>query len=139
MRDDAVEFDTKYKVGVMQAWLDGEEIEVKSLSTGNWIAAGLPLWDWANCIYRVKEVKPLINWEHVADEYNYLSVDKMGVAYLYEKCPVIDDYEIGVWATTSGGFSTAVTHKSLVLPDHLDWENSLVERPNTTEENRNDA
>lgn len=126
---------TKEKMEVMQAFLDGREIEMAKYGVAWEPVPVNPSWNWRDFSYRVKPEKPSINWEHVADEYNFLSVDRMGSAYLYEKCPVIDDYDIGVWSTISGGFSTAVTHKSLFLPEGLDWEDSLVERPSITKGN----
>lgn len=46
------------KIAVMQAWEDGEDIEV-CYGGGVWALTPEPHWDWAARDYRVKE-KPLI-------------------------------------------------------------------------------
>lgn len=59
---------TKEAIKVMQAYVDGEEIEYKD-SSGAWRAVnGEPLWNFCECEYRVKP-KPL---------ECYLVVDNLG-------------------------------------------------------------
>ena len=123
-------YSTKEKMEVMQAFLDDREIEMTKHGFVWEPVPDSPSWNWGTFSYRVKPEKPSINWEHVHDKYNYLSVDKTGDTYLYEKCPVLEDSNSGEWLATSGEVSTAMAHKSLVLPEGLDWESSLVERPN---------
>lgn len=51
----------RHQIAVMQAWVDGKEIEVKSKGYQNgWINAEGPCWDWKTYDYRVKpeERKP---------------------------------------------------------------------------------
>ena len=47
---------TKEKVEVMQAWLDGVTIEISGRGRKNWrhLVLDEPLWDWKNTDYRIK-------------------------------------------------------------------------------------
>jgi hypothetical protein len=47
---------TSEKIAVMQAFLDGKEIESlpRIGGTGKWVAWPEPKWDWDCCDYRVK-------------------------------------------------------------------------------------
>lgn len=65
---------TKQKIEVMQAWLDGETIQISSNEhgTGIWYDISSnpsdPGWDWKLFNYRIKpkEVKkPSINWDQM--------------------------------------------------------------------------
>ena len=74
----------------------------------------------------VKKVKkPTINWEHVRDDYNYLSQDANGNAWLYwEKPELSEDH----WIATKGECAEANSHVSYI-PGTCDWDDSLVARP----------
>lgn len=45
---------TKEMIAVMQAYVDGKEIEILN-SMGNWITVIEPFWNWQIINYRVKE------------------------------------------------------------------------------------
>jgi len=45
--------ETREAIKVMQAYVDGAEIEMK-LSSG-WIQATTPFWDWSNTEWRIKK------------------------------------------------------------------------------------
>jgi hypothetical protein len=63
-----VEFDTREKIEVMQAFLDGETIEV--LCFKEWTKAGTPIWDWKNQKYRVRpEIE--IGQEVIVNDWSY--------------------------------------------------------------------
>lgn len=48
--------ETKRMIEVMQAYVDGEEIELRLRThTTNWRSAATPCWTWDTCDYRVKE------------------------------------------------------------------------------------
>lgn len=49
---------TKYKVEVMQAYLDGKQIEVH-LPYGSWTLDDNPSWNWGTFSYRVKPPIPV--------------------------------------------------------------------------------
>ena len=53
--------ETKKAVAVMQAYVDGAEIEYNAPGYGEWrIVAGKPFWSWSQNQYRVKPKKPRI-------------------------------------------------------------------------------
>ena len=54
-------------IGIMQAYVDGNEVEVQRLLAGAvWIPTGAPCWDWLNSDYRIKPTATLRPW--TADE-----------------------------------------------------------------------
>lgn len=54
---------TKEAIRVMQAFVDGKEVEVQRLLAGScWIPAGAPCWDWLNGNYRIKPTATLRPW-----------------------------------------------------------------------------
>ena len=59
---------TKEAIRVMQAFVDGKEVEVevKLLNSSCWIPAETPCWDWNSCIWRIKPTAKLRPW--TADE-----------------------------------------------------------------------
>ncbi len=59
---------TKEAIRVMQAYVDGKEVEVevKLLNSSCWIPAETPCWDWNSCIWRIKPTAKLRPW--TADE-----------------------------------------------------------------------
>lgn len=56
--------DTKKAIEVMQAWVDGAEIE---FFDSKWLAIADPVWNWDKGPYRVKP-KPREFWIHVSDD-----------------------------------------------------------------------
>lgn len=68
--------------------------------------------------------KDSIDWSHVANEFNFLSRDKGGQAFISQKRPYADNRR---WR---GGFSfeSAETFASYVRGT-CDWKDSLVVRP----------
>ena len=58
---------TKEAIKVMQAFVDGKEVDVQRLLDGSvWMPAGAPCWDWLNGNYRIKPTATLRPW--TADE-----------------------------------------------------------------------
>ena len=56
--------ETKEAIRVMQAYVDGKEVE--SLYGGKWALACIPRWDWDDTDYRIKSTPVLRPW--TADE-----------------------------------------------------------------------
>ncbi len=49
------EMNTKEKIAVMQAWLDGKTIQLLTLAKHAWTDVSRePRWDWSECSYRIK-------------------------------------------------------------------------------------
>jgi hypothetical protein len=46
--------DTEYCIKVMQAYLEGQAIENRNLSSGQWYEIGIPSWNWSYIEYRIK-------------------------------------------------------------------------------------
>jgi len=58
---------TKEAIRIMQAYVDGKEVDVQRLLDGSvWMPAGAPCWDWLNGNYRIKPTAKLRPW--TADE-----------------------------------------------------------------------
>lgn len=56
---------TKAAIAVMQAYVDGNQIEVKGRGVGWCPCATDPTWDWTVCEYRVKPEPKLRPWTPV--------------------------------------------------------------------------
>ena len=56
--------ETKAAIRIMQAYVDGKEVE--SLYGGKWALACIPRWDWDDTDYRIKPTATLRPW--TADE-----------------------------------------------------------------------
>jgi len=48
------EIDTKEMIAVMQAYIDGKQIEYKDKKSNQWLDTQSPVWDWFDCDYRIK-------------------------------------------------------------------------------------
>ena len=57
---------TKEMIDVMQAYLDGEQIE-ESIDQKVWLTCE-PIWNWAKCDYRVKQKKKYVPFD-TAEEF----------------------------------------------------------------------
>lgn len=123
--------DVKYKIEVMQAYAEGKEIQFSMKYDEDWDECSNPIFNWELFNYRVKPKiieKPSINWDHVSDEFNYLTVDTQGDktwSYLYKNKPYWDDG----WCSMHGGdCETACVFESL-NPGNCEPQDSLVCRP----------
>lgn len=117
---------TENKIKIMQAYLDGKEIEFRCYSCISWNDCTKPTWNWGEVQYRIKELIPdYINWDHVSPKYKYIARDSSNEAYAYLQEPVPGHT---MW------FSDSCSHRSV---DHLssykqgdvDWKDSLIKRP----------
>jgi len=57
---------TKEAIRVMQAYVDGKEVESKHITSHNWVLDKTPRWNWDNFDYRIKPTPVLRPW--TADE-----------------------------------------------------------------------
>jgi len=57
---------TKEAIRVMQAFVDGKEVEYLHSGTEGWVTTTNPSWNWTNCFYRIKPTPVLRPW--TADE-----------------------------------------------------------------------
>ena len=118
---------TKQKMEVMQAYLDGRPIEV-NLGDGweLWLPLSEPIWTWGTNEYRIAKTPDSIDWNHVAERFKYMARDKDGRVYLYTHKPWAGN---SGWASnmTYSGVIYADVYSSLKVGD-VDWQDSLVER-----------
>lgn len=112
---------TKRMIEVMQAYVDGEEIEANSQSSGKWGKRSKPFWNWADVEYRIvpPATQDSINWDHVAPEFKYMERRPTGEAYLYtghpEKSYTLRSVPASIFSSYRKGT--------------VDWKDSLVIRP----------
>lgn len=50
--------ETKKAIEVMQAFVDGKEIEYRGNGDCDWTKLSIPAWDWSKYIYRIKPAEP---------------------------------------------------------------------------------
>ena len=62
----------KEKIAVMQAALDGKEIECVNRPSYEWFAITDPDWQWRVCDYRIKQ-EPMEFWVNICPNGNILS------------------------------------------------------------------
>lgn len=115
---------TKRMIEVMQAYVDGEDIEYMS-ADGNWyLKPHRHVWSY-DTEYRIAKTIDTINWDHVAPEFKYMAKDKGGFGYIYANRPSIKD---DVWAA-DGGKVTKPENYASYRKGTVDWKESLVIRP----------
>ena len=125
---------TKEKIEVMQAYLEGKVVQIRYGQ--EWIdwdseEFGEPEWCWDSDEWRIKPkevVKPSIDWSHVSPKYKYLAMDRGGDVYLYTHQPVRDAVD-KMWTCIGGGWVSAENFASLEVSHEVEWEKSVVERP----------
>ena len=69
MREMTLTTDTKEKIAVMQAAVDGATIQ-RTCGNGIWMTAWTQSWDWDSYEYRVKP-EPLTLWVNVYPDRDY--------------------------------------------------------------------
>lgn len=121
------------RVEVMQAWLDGKDIqfrpagEVGPFGWRNFDCDRTPKFNFVNSEYRIRPAEPdSIDWSHVAPRLKFMARDKSGKAYLYEAKPKMMSIEFYCNETTS--LAVAEDYASF-RQGSVDWADSLVCRP----------
>ena len=90
----------KEMIKVMQHYADGGEVEYKSQFNGDWIECLVPVWDWVNNVYRIKEQRQRVTIEKWLVQYdeNYFVIDVSDI----ENCPnvnkvkLLEKYEVEI-------------------------------------------
>ena len=122
------EDDLKRKIEIMQAALDGDQIECISIDDKNdkWEVTKYPKFDWVNFNYRIAVgTKPSINWDSVHQDYKWMAKDSCGRVWLFTERPYTHDFG---WCHSGG--STSATMFASVDRGTCNWKDSLVARPN---------
>jgi len=113
-------------IEVVQAFKDGCEIECFHLGAGSWYPVLKPKWDFSNYIYRVKLVKPSIDWSHVHEDFRFMARNEYyPESRLFTHRPEIS---ASMWQPTDGKVRSTSVFASY-KPGTVDWQDSLVERP----------
>lgn len=116
----------QYMIEVMQAFLNGKQVECTLKGLNNWGIIKNPIWNWDNFDYRVYQgVKDSINWDHVAPEFNYMARDSCGTVWLFKSKPEMIG---GIWHLSQEDMAEAHSHTSY-RRGTVDWKDSLVIRP----------
>lgn len=123
--------DVKYKIEVMQAYLDGKTIQFKiQKGIDDWDdLQDVPVFNWEFFNYRVKpEVieKPSIDWDHVSDKFNYLALDRKGDV---ESAWFYTDEPSWGFTTWEGYNATMATAFKSLNPGNCEPQDSLICRP----------
>jgi hypothetical protein len=121
------------KGSLLLAYHNGEVIEYWWPITDKWIPCKLgPYW-LPQVFYRAQPkplTKPIIDWSHVAQGFNWLVTDEDGEAWLYGSKP---------WAGNCGGWvedGEWYARVDILLASYrhgtCDWTDSPVQRPTRT-------
>ena len=117
-------------IEVMQAYLDGKQIECISLfGDDEWKIVEEPDFNWFHYDYRVKEddslTKPSIDWSTVPRNYNWMARDRSGDVYVYSERPSLGET---LWLYDDVVDYDYIYRLSLDVGT-CDWKDSLVKRP----------
>lgn len=93
---------TLEQIRVMQAYVDGKKIQVKSGTNGEWIDIDVPYWDWADANYRIKPEKKLAAY---ANGREFLEAMKKHGPYVTDKDDILKIPTVIGKATVVVGFS----------------------------------
>ena len=80
---------TEEKIAVMQAYVEGKKIQVRSCGYDLWRDCIYePDWDWVSCDYRVKpeaQYRPYHSYREMVEDF----CERFGVSYLSYTMPLI--------------------------------------------------
>ena len=116
---------TREMIKVMQAYVDGQPLEIY-MSTVGWCDAAPPFWNWSSYNYRIAQKPDYIDWSHVAPEWKYMARDLNGHCFIFDEKPRRSGQ---FWATGEGRCISAKGFTSF-KQGTVGWEDSLVVRPN---------
>ena len=111
---------------VMEAWINGAEVEYRLAQSNEWAKTKTPSWDYRNIEYRIAVKRPdSIDWSHVHPDYKWMARDCDGASLLFKSRPEHGKYSWSAGVeppTAANGFASLVTGET-------DWKDSLVKRP----------
>lgn len=108
---------TRRMIEVMQAYVDGEEVESSALGMA-YTGVGTPNWNWMVLDYRIAKTPDTIDWSHVAPEFKYMERDKYDDCRIYE-CHTSSKANNYILARSFSSYRKGA----------VDWKESLVIRP----------
>lgn len=115
---------------VVEAFKNGEKIEIQSGTYGWHDAVPSPTWDFSTFQYRVKQLPPSIDWAQVNPAWNYLAQDPSGAAYLYKFAPETGG-NMWICNDVHADDDQPLRAEAFVSfkPGKVFWKHSLVSRP----------
>jgi hypothetical protein len=115
------------KIQVMQAHLDGRQIERYWEAEDSWLVISTPVFNWYSNDYRVKELsKPSVTDVNLLPSWvNYLVKNKNGKVTGFEKFP--DTFDEEFWYAVGGKVLLGINVYPFCSPGECDWKDSLVE------------
>lgn len=125
------ELSDKERAELFIAWYNGKKIQYKRHLDNHWLDLDVnPRWVKEHFYRAKKEPANSIDWSLITTKYNYLAMDRDKQWYLYEKRPVLDMRE---WNSHSlKCIKLNLEPLSFFNPNPVDWEESLIIRPNST-------
>ena len=116
--------ETRRALLVMQAYLDGAEIEREA--AGHWLPCNEPCWDWNSHSYRIKQTPDEIDWSEVMPVWTFMARDGQDDPMFFTEEPTRAE---GHWECPTGEY-TLVTQASY-RRGSLPWYLSLIKRPDS--------
>lgn len=109
---------------IIIAWANGAELQYADASKNVWVDCEYPTF-FKSTKFRIKPIKPSINWEHVNPKFKWLAVDEDGAACLYAVEPNLGEEQ---WIAKTSIYTYADCFSSYQR-GNCDWKESLVQRP----------
>lgn len=117
---------TAYMIEVMQAYVDGKEIEARTNPESEWQPCGRPAWQWTMFEYRVAPPKPdELHWPSLNERFNWVARDEDGRVFAYGEEPEIDN---GGWSARCTVYAN-ITNIIAIKVGSLPWTASKQQRP----------
>jgi len=116
--------ETKAKIAVMQAYVDGAPIECAVRGSAFYPMKSAPSWMWYEYDYRIATTPDTIDWGHVSAKFKFMARDERRDAFLFSHRPIREDDE---WCC--GGECCEASVLASYKAGTCDWKDSLVERP----------
>lgn len=120
------------RITIMEAYLEGETIEIKGLDhePDMWFPLNATKFDnWDAHDYRVKPKEDptpdTIDWSEVSAKYKFMARDSSGDVYLYEGEPELSHFD---WNICDWDYVDARCFASY-QEGEVSWDESLVRRP----------
>ena len=82
---------TKEKIKIMQAFLDGKEVQLMKYDRPEWALVRCPEWDWVNFNYRLKPEKKIIDLSKMVGSDILCEFSNSGNQWSINKLTEIDE------------------------------------------------
>lgn len=129
--------DREHLHNILDAWLDGEIIQVKNIRTENWVKEidDFSLLITLDSYYRIKPKHtplpiPDELWKLINPKFEYAAINENGLIYLYSSKPLLRE-DIECWVVPEQHLNRDILSSSAfgINTDGIDWRLSLTKRP----------